>query len=76
MKIYQLPICWPGEIGNQPEFDGRIQAGVTLLMMAKILMQGGKPEEALPHIQEAVTKPAAAICRRRRPRWKNDKDDT
>ncbi len=23
--------------------------------MAKILMQDGKPEEALPHIQEAVT---------------------
>ena len=34
---------------------GRIQAGVTRLLMARILMQDGKPAEALPHIQEAVT---------------------
>ena len=34
-------------------FGGRIQAGVTLHLMAKILMQQGRPA-ALPYIQEAV----------------------
>lgn len=35
------------------QFGGRIQAGVTLHLMAKILMQQGRPA-ALPYIQEAV----------------------
>ena len=34
-------------------FGGRIQAGVTLHLMAKILMQQGRPA-ALAYIQEAV----------------------
>ena len=34
-------------------FGGRIQAGVTLHLMAKILMQQGRAA-ALPYIQEAV----------------------
>ena len=34
-------------------YGGRIQAGVTLHLMAKILMQQGRPA-ALAYIQEAV----------------------
>ena len=35
-------------------FGGRIQAGVTRHLMAKIRQQTGRPADALPCIQEAV----------------------
>lgn len=35
-------------------FGGRIQAGVTRHLMAKIRQQAGRPADALPCIQEAV----------------------
>ena len=36
-------------------YGGRIQAGVTLHLMAKIRQQEQRPADALPYIQEAVT---------------------
>lgn len=46
-------------------FGGRVQAGVTLHLMANIHLQQGRPADALPYIQEAVTmfkETGTAIC--------------